>query len=174
MEKEKIIETEHIYKGKIINLDKNKVVCPNNIVSYREIIHHPGGVCILVKIDDKFVLIKQYRSPYDDFIYELPAGKLEKGEDPLSAGKRELEEEVGLLASNWISYGSIYPSVGYTDEIIYLYSVSGITKSKQHLDVDEQIEICYFSKEELLKMIDNGDIKDAKTLILLLRYFAEN
>jgi len=170
-EKEKTLKRNVLYKGRVITLETNDVLCPNGATSLREVVRHPGGVCVLAIVDDCVVLEKQYRYPYDDFIYELPAGKLEKGEDPLKAGIRELEEETGYKAETLISYGELYPSVGYTDEIIYLYVATDIKKTKQHFDFDEDLDIILKPLNEVKEMILNNKIKDAKTLVLLLKYF---
>lgn len=169
--KEIQLSRKDIYKGKVINLELYDVKCPNGNISKREIVRHHGGVCILAEVDGKIAMEKQYRFPYDDFIFELPAGKLENGENPYEAGIRELQEEAGLKAEKLIDYGCVYPSVGYTDEIIYLYVAKGLSKVDRHLDDDEEIDIVYVDKEQLKAMLKNNEIKDAKTQILLLKYF---
>lgn len=171
MKKEITLGKKEYYSGKVLTFDVYDVKCPNGVFAKREIVHHPGGVCILVEVDNKIILEKQYRFPYDDFIYELPAGKLEKGEDPYKAALREMEEETGYIAESLEDYGCLYPSVGYTDEIIYLYKANNIKKSQMHLDEDEDFELLLFTKDELLEMIKNNMIKDAKTIIFLLKYF---
>lgn len=169
-QKEKALAKKEIYKGKVVTFELYDVECPNGVISQREIVRHHGGVCILAEIDGKIAMEKQYRFPYDDFIFELPAGKLEKDESPYDAGIRELQEEVGLKAERLIDYGQVYPSVGYTDEIIYLYVAEGLSAVERHLDEDENIDIVFVEKSELKKMLDNNQIKDAKTQILLLKY----
>ena len=115
-------------------------------------------------------MVKQYRYAYQEEVLELPAGKLEKGEDPYNAGIRELEEEVGLRAESLTSLGSMYPSCGYTNEIIYLYKANNVKEVKRHLDVDENIDIYYFTLDEIVKMINDGTIKDSKTICLMFKY----
>jgi len=171
LKKEEKISSTQIYKGRVISLEVNDVKCPNGNMSKREIVRHPGGVCILAVVDGKIALEKQYRAPYDDFIIELPAGKIEKGEDPKLAAVRELEEEVGLKADSLDYYGDLYPSVGYTDEIIRMYVCESSKKTSQNFDFDEDLEIVYYSFDELKNMIKNNEIKDAKTLALLMKYF---
>jgi len=173
MKKEKILNKNVIYKGKVLTFSVSDVTCPNGNLSQREMVSHNGGVCILAEYNGKIVLERQYRFPYDDFIIELPAGKLEPGEKPYDAAIRELEEEVGLKAESLVDYGIMYPSVGYTNEIIYLYKANNVTKTKTHFDDDEEIETILLSKEEIKEYIDNGIIKDAKTLILLLKYLGK-
>ena len=167
---EKTIKSNVIYKGKILRLNCDDVLASNGEKVKREIIHHNGGVCVLAFYNDKIPLVKQYRYSYQEEIYELPAGKLEKNENSYDAGIRELEEEVGLKAESLTSLGVMYPSCGYTNEKIYLYKANNVKLSKQHLDSDEDITVNYFSIDEILQMIDSGEIKDAKTICLMLKY----
>ena len=168
---EKTIKTNVIYKGKILTLNCDDVLAANGKPVKREIIHHHGGVCVLAVVDGKIPLVKQYRYAYGETIFELPAGKLEKDESPVEAGIRELEEEVGLKAITLIDMGSIYPSCGYTNEIIHLYFAKDVTKVKRHLDDDEYIDVYYYSLDEIIEKIMNGEIKDAKTICLVLKYY---
>lgn len=167
---EKTIKSNVIYKGKILRLNCDDVLASNGEIVKREIIHHNGGVCVLAFYNNKIPLVKQYRYSYQEEMYELPAGKLEKGENSYDAGIRELEEEVGLKADSLTSLGVMYPSCGYTNEKIYLYKANDVKQSKQHLDADEDIAVNYFSIDEILQMIDSGEIKDAKTICLMLKY----
>ncbi len=167
---EKTIKENIVYDGKILRLNCDDVLAANGEIVKREIIHHHGGVCILAEVDGKIAFVKQYRYSYKEEMFELPAGKLEKGEDSYQAGIRELEEEVGLHAERLIDYGEMYPSCGYTNEIIHLYKAEGLSKVERHLDSDEDIDIYYFSLEEALKMIETNVIKDAKTICLVLKY----
>lgn len=172
--KEKEIRKKEIYSGKVISLSVSDIICPNGNLSTREIVHHRGGVSILAEIDNKIAFVKQFRFPYQEEVIELPAGKLEKGELPLDAAKRELEEEIGYIANEFIFYGEIYPSPGYTDEKLYLYVAKDLHKTITHYDDDEFIDIVYLDKGECLSLIKENKIKDAKTIILLLRYLFNN
>lgn len=169
--KEKTVQSKLIYDGKVINVYEDVVKCPNGNIVKREIVKHHGGVCILAVIDEKIVLEKQYRYAYDEVLYELPAGKLEKGEDPKEAGIRELEEETGYKADDLISYGYMYPTCGYSNEIIYLYKATGLSKTKRHLDEDEFIDVVYIEKEKVKEMLLTNQIVDAKSVCLLSKYF---
>ena len=162
--KEKQIKSDLIYNGKVVKLYVDDVKCPNNNLSRREIIKHNGGVCILAIIDNKVILEKQYRYAYDEVLFELPAGKLEVNENPYDAALREFEEETGYKANTLIDYGKMYPTCGYSNEIIYMYVAKDIIKTKRHLDEDEFIEIEYVNLEEVVDMINKGIIKDAKTI----------
>jgi ADP-ribose pyrophosphatase len=167
---EQKISSEEIYNGKIVNLTKDTVLLENNKTALREVIHHNGGVGILPLLEDnKVILVKQFRYPYDKVLYEIPAGKLEKGENPLECGKRELTEETGYNAEEFIFLGEIYPTPAYNTEIITIYLAKGLTLSKQHLDDDEFLDTEIFTLEELREMIENNIIKDAKTQIAILK-----
>ena len=168
--KEKQIKSVKLYDGKVVKLFVDEVVCPNNNISQREIVKHNGGVCILAIVDGKVILEKQYRYAYDEVLYELPAGKLEANEDPLFAGKRELLEETGYEAKELIDYGKMYPTCGYSNEIIYMYVADGLRKKQQNLDEDEFIELEFISLEKVVEMINQGIIKDAKTICLISKY----
>lgn len=166
---EKTLKSNVVYKGKILTLNNDDVLV-NGKKSTREVVHHHGGVCILAEVDGKIVFEKQYRYAYGEEVWELPAGKLEKGENSYDAGIRELEEEVGLRAESLIDMGEMYPSCGYTDEIIHLYIAPNVTKVPRHLDEDENIDVYYFSIDEVKEMIMKGQIKDAKTISLVFKY----
>ena len=166
---EKTLKSNIVYDGKIMVVHNDDVLS-NGLKVTREIVHHNGGVCVLAFWDNKVVMVKQFRYAYKEEMLELPAGKLEKGEDSYRAGIRELEEEVGLKAESLTSLGVMYPSCGYTNEKIYLYIANNVSKVERHLDADENIDIHYFSLEEVVEMIEDGTIKDAKTICLVLKY----
>ncbi|MBO8427851.1 MAG: NUDIX hydrolase [Firmicutes bacterium] len=173
--KEKQISSESIYKGKIIDVYKDKVICPNGHESTRELIRHCKASCIMAfTSDNKLLIERQYRYPYDEVIYEFPAGKCDKDEDPLVTAKRELEEETGYYANNIVYLGKMYPSCAYTDEVIYLYLATSLEKRKQHLDENEALNIFEMSLDEVIKLVKSGEIKDAKTLCALTYYFTLN
>ena len=172
--KEKQLSSKLIYDGKVVKLYVDDVKCPNNNISKREIVKHNGGVCVLAIVDDKVILEKQYRYAYDEVLYELPAGKLEINEDSYVAGLRELEEETGYKAKSLINYGKMYPTCGYSNEIIYLYVAEGLSKSKRNLDEDEFIDIEFVEMDKVIEMINQGIIKDAKTICLISKYLLAN
>lgn len=173
-EKELKINSTKIYDGKVVDLYIDDVLCPNGNKAKREVVRHHGGVCILGFIDNCVVMEKQYRYSYDEFILELPAGKLEPGENPLEAGIREFEEETGYKPLHMIDLGEMYPSCGYCDEKIYLYFADKITKTHNHLDEDEFLEIILMPLDEVLTKIKNNEIKDAKTICLIQKYLLLN
>ena len=154
-----------IYNGRVLTMHVDDVLLCNDQKANRECVDHPGGVAVIgVTDDDMVVLVRQFRYPYKETIYEIPAGKLEKGEDPFEAGKREFKEETGGVAEEYISLGEIYPSPGYTNEIIRLYAAKNITFEEQNLDDDEFLQVCQISFDELIRRIMSGEIKDAKTI----------
>ena len=154
-----------IYNGRVLTMHVDDVLLCNDQKANRDCVDHPGGVAVIgVTDDDMVVLVRQFRYPYKETIYEIPAGKLEKGEDPFEAGKREFKEETGGVAEEYISLGEIYPSPGYTNEIIRLYAAKNITFEEQNLDDDEFLQVCQISFDELIRRIMSGEIKDAKTI----------
>lgn len=169
--KEMKISSENIYSGKIIDVYVDKVKCPNGKISTRELIRHCEACCILAFVDDNHIIIeKQYRYPYDDFVYELPAGKVDKNENIEKAAIRELEEETGYLAKNLKYLGKMYPSCAYTDEIIHLYLAKDLIKTQQRLDENEFLEYEIISLNDFIEMIRNNKIFDAKTLCAIALY----
>ena len=142
---EKTLKSNVIYDGRILRLNCDDVLTSKGVKTKREVVHHHGGVCILAVVDGKIPMVKQFRYSYGEEMYELPAGKLEKGEDSYEAGIRELEEEVGLKAEN-------------------------VTKTEMHLDPDEDLDVYYFTLEEISNMILKNEIRDAKTICLIFKY----
>ena len=168
--KEITIHSEQIYKGHVVSLKKDTVLCPNGEQSLREIITHRGGVGILVKVDDKFIIEKQFRYALGKEIYELPAGKLEADEEPLEAAKRECLEETGYQPLEMIHLGDMSPTCGYSTEIIHFYYCPKSVKQERHLDSDEVIDLMYLSLEEIEQMIKEDQIIDSKILAVLTLY----
>lgn len=163
-----------IYDGKVIKLYKDKVLCPNGSLAFREVVKHSGGSAVLCIKDDSVLLIKQYRYAYDEVLYEIPAGKLENSEDPLLAAKREFEEETGNKPINIEYLGKIYPSCGYTNEVIYIYLVDDFVKTETSFDEDEFIETEFVLFDKVLNMISDGTITDAKTICAINYYLLKN
>lgn len=166
---EKTIESELIFDGRVVKLYKDKIELSTGQESFREVVKHSGGVVILAKKEDKIILVKQFRYPMKEVLYELPAGKLEIGEDPFEAAKRELEEETGYCANKWTDLGYVYTSPGYSDEKLYLYEAEDLEFTHCHPDEGEIIQAFEYKYDDVLKMIDNGEINDAKTLCALMR-----
>ncbi|MBE5740548.1 MAG: NUDIX hydrolase [Clostridiales bacterium] len=167
---EKTVKKNYIYEGKILTLRNDDAELPDGRPCKREIIEHSGGACVLYVENDKVLLVKQYRYAYGESIYEIPAGKLEKGEEPILAAARELEEEAGIKAEKLQLLYVMYPTPGYTNEKIYIYQAIGGEKVKAHLDDGEFLDVEYIPTEEVKRMMQEGEIKDGKTLIALQAY----
>ena len=168
---EKTVQKNYIYNGKVVNLRCDDALLPNGQPCKREIIEHSGGSCVLYVEDGKVLLVRQYRYAYGESLYEIPAGKLEKGEAPIIAAARELEEEAGVKAQSLELLYVCYPTPGYTNEKIYIYRAFGGEKVPSHLDEDEFLDVEYISLSRVKEMLRNGEIRDAKTVIALQAYF---
>ncbi len=171
---EKFLNRKVLYQGRILRLELDQVECENGKLAYREIVRHHGGAAILcVTEEEKVLLIRQFRYAYNEVLYEIPAGKLEENEDPMAAAFREFEEETGNQAINLSYLTTIYPTVGYTDEKIYIYLVTQFIKTKPHLDEDEVIDPIWIDLEEVVHMIEQGIIRDAKTICAIHSYLIQ-
>lgn len=158
--------SKRIYKGRIVTLDVDTVTLPNGATIELEMIHHPGAAAVVpMKNDDTVILIKQFRYAAGGYIYEVPAGKLNPGEDPKVCAARELEEEIGYQAASLELLASVLTTPGFTDEIIHIYFGTGLRPATQNLDHDEVIEIVELPLEKAIAYIQDGTIRDAKTII---------
>ena len=170
---EKQIDTKVVYKGYIINVTLDNISIENNgktVISKREIVHHNGGVCALVKLKNgKIPFVKQFRYAFQDALLELPAGKIEKGEDPLKTIIREVEEEIGIVPKKVISMGKIFVSPGISDEVLHLYYIDDYDITCQSFDDDEFLDVIEYDYDEIVKMIEEGLVCDAKTVTLVLK-----
>ena len=168
---EKTLSSQIIYDGRIITLKKDTALLPNDSTAFREVVMHPGGVCVAALTDKMEVLaVRQFRYPYAEVLLEIPAGKRDKGgKDPLECGKRELKEETGATAENYYSLGVLYPSPGYCDEKIYMYAATGLSYGDCNPDEDEFLEVEKIPLDEFVDMIIKGEITDAKTQAAVLK-----
>ncbi|MGA8941787.1 MAG: NUDIX hydrolase [Thermoactinomyces sp.] len=165
---EKTVSTKKIFEGKVIQVQVDEVRLPNGHLSKREIVRHPGAVAVVAVTDEnKLVLVRQFRKPLEKTILEIPAGKLEKNEDPRNCAKRELEEETGYTAAQLEKIASFYTSPGFADEEIHLYRATGLQKGRKCLDEDEFVELAELTLEECFKCVETGEICDAKTMFAL-------
>lgn len=171
---EKTLSSEVKYEGKVITVLKDAIVTSNGHKSFREVVVHGGGVVIAaVKNDGKIILVKQYRYPLKNTNLELPAGKLEKGENPDYAAARELEEETGYKAAAWQSLGYINTTPGICTEKLYLYFAKNLEYVGDHPDEGEVLKCYEYTLQELFEMIKNGEINDSKTICALTRAFCK-
>lgn len=167
---EKTLSQSTAFQGRLLRLRVDEALLPDGTTAGREVVEHPGGVGILALTEDeKVLLVRQFRYPYGEILTEIPAGKRDPGEDPLTTGKRELEEETGYQAGYYTPLGKVYPSPGYCDEIIYLYLATDLTPTAAHPDEDEFLEVEKRDLSLLVQQVLNGDITDAKTQIAVLK-----
>ncbi|WP_138416830.1 NUDIX hydrolase [Aquibacillus sediminis] len=168
---EKTIGTEQIFNGRVVNLQVDDVTLPNGKTSKREIIKHPGAVAVIaITKENKIVMVEQYRKPLEKSIIEIPAGKLEKGEDPKSSAIRELEEETGYTTTNMTYLTSFYTSPGFADELLHVYITKEVKplEEKKAMDEDEFVELMEVSLEEAEQLIREERIHDVKTAYAIL------
>lgn len=167
MEKQK--NRQEIYEGKVIHVVKDGVILDDGTSAVREVVKHNGGVCIALKDDQYYYMVRQYRYAQSKEMLEFPAGKIEKNENPDDAIIREVEEETGFCAKNIRNLGSIVPTCGYSSEVIYLYYGEVDKYVGQNFDVDERINLEKYTLKEIKEMIKKNIIDDAKTIALLYR-----
>lgn len=167
---EKTLKQEYAYKGRIINLRVDEALMPDGRTSKREVVEHNGGVCVVALTEnDEIFMVRQFRYPYMEVIYEIPAGKRDGNEEPLTCGIRELREETGMTADEFIPLGELYPSPGYCGEIIWMYAAKGLHEGANDLDDGEFLEAVKVPLEKAVGMIMSGEIKDAKTQAAVLK-----
>ncbi|MBQ8683124.1 MAG: NUDIX hydrolase [Clostridia bacterium] len=158
------------FQGRLLRLRVDEARLPDGTTANREVVMHPGGVGIIALTEeDEVLLVKQFRYPYGEIVTEIPAGKREPGEDPLVTGKRELAEETGFRADTFTPLGTLYPTPGYCDEVIYLYLATGLHPTEAHPDADEFLQVERMPLEALVKLALDGQLPDAKTQIAVLK-----
>ena len=168
---EKQVSSEEIFEGTVLHVFKDIVSLPNGKEAERELIRHIGAVCIIpVTADNKVIMEHQYRYPISRVVFEIPAGKLDsRDEDRLEAAKRELREETGLVAGEWVDMGLYYPAPAYSDEKITMYLARDLKSGERDLDEDEFIETTEVPLSELVEEVMSGQISDGKTQIMVLK-----
>jgi len=163
-------EKQLIHHGNLISLYKERVELPTGDHTHFDIVRHPGGAVIgAINELNEICLLKQWRHAISQHIWELPAGCIEINEPPLETAKRELEEEAGVVANEWLDLGSIVSTPGFSNEVLYLFCAKGLSSGTQNLDDAEIIDAHWVPLEKAISMAKNGEINDAKTLALLMR-----
>lgn len=168
---EKTVHRNYIYRGKILTLRCDDALRPDGRPCKREIVEHPGGACVLYAENGKLLFVRQYRYAYGEVVTEIPAGKLNPGEDPAEAAARELEEEAGISAEGLKLLFTMYPTPGYTNEKIYIYRAEGGRRTKAHPDDGEFVSAEWIAEEKVREMLEKGELKDAKTIAAVQAYF---
>lgn len=167
--REHCISSETIADGGMLTVKRDQVRLPNGNTSQREYVTHPGAVVVVPLLaNGNVVLEKQFRYALRQVFIELPAGKIDAGEDILVTGQRELLEETGYSANDWIKLGHQHPCIGYSNEVIHTYLARGLVAGTHRLDDDESLEVFEASFEDCLNMVQSGEITDGKTIIALL------
>lgn len=167
---ERLVRRINGYHGLIINATLDRVVLPNGEDTLREVVEHPGGVTVIPVDDEGFVYcVRQFRYPMAEHLLETPAGKLEPGENPLDCAKRELSEETGIEADEYIDLGKIYPSPGFCRETLYIYLARGLRFGKAHPDHNEFLNVEKLHIDTLYARVMENELTDAKTVIAVLK-----
>lgn len=166
---EKTIEEKHIYKGNVINVSMQTVILPNGKEATRDIVKHPGAaVIIAISANHEIYLVEQYRKPIDRITLEIPAGKLDEGEEPIECASRELKEETGLESKRIKHIASIHSTPGFSNEILHMFVATELTEGNSNADEDEFISSVKIPIEKTIKMILDGEITDSKTIVGIL------
>ena len=175
--KEEKVSSAQLYDGRIIKLFNDEIRLPDGNPAFREYVRHPGGICVVPVTEDReIMLVRQFRYPYGEETVEIPAGKRDSfEEDPLEGGKRELREELGITAEEFVFLGEFYPTPGYTDEVIFMYAAKGLTYGETCPDEDEFVAAEKYPLDLLCEKIMAGEIKDGKTqaAVLKVKYLIE-
>lgn len=170
MSYEKTIEKNTVYEGVIVNVRRDKAELVNGNVVGREVVEHPGGVTVIpVEADGTVWCVRQFRYPFGREMLEVPAGKLERGEDPFECAVRELSEETGLTADEFVYLGPCCTSPGFSTEVLHIYLALGLHPGNMHLDPDEFLNVEKYSLDALVEKVMSGEIDDAKTIIAVLK-----
>ncbi|ADG82195.1 NUDIX domain-containing protein [Thermincola potens] len=163
--REKLLHSDIKFKGKVLEFRLDTVELVNGKTATRELVIHPGAVSIVALDGEEIIMVKQYRHPVGEILWEIPAGKLDPGEEPLHCAQRELYEETGCKAMDWKHLNTFYTTPGFSNEIMHLYLATGLVQEEQSLDEDEFLSVEKVSWQEAMSMIARGEIKDAKSIV---------
>ncbi|MGH7254506.1 MAG: NUDIX hydrolase [bacterium] len=168
-------EVRNVFTGRVLTLNLETVTLPNGATVELEMIRHPGAAAVVpLKDDGTVILIKQYRHATGGFIYEIPAGKLTPGEDPRACATRELEEEIGYIPGRLDLLVSLFTAPGFADEVIHIFRGTKLKPGRQHLDTDEVLEVLELPLEKTIRMIAEGMIRDAKSIVGLQTVYLQS
>ncbi|MBQ8966450.1 NUDIX hydrolase [Ruminococcus sp.] len=171
-QKEKEISSEQLFDGVVVKLFRDEVELENGTKAVREVIKHPGGVCVAaLDENNELFMVEQFRYPFSTALTEVPAGKLEYGEDPEECGRRELKEEVGATADSFEYLGCLYPTVAYDTEIIHMFLARGLHFGEQHLDEGEYLDVKKIPLKEAFRMVMENKLPDAKTQLAVVKAY---
>lgn len=171
--KAKILKSEIVYEGKTFGVRRDELIEPTGVRTIREMVTHPGSVVVLpVLPDGRIVLVRQYRYAARQYLWELVAGRMERGENPKKGAERELIEETGYRAKKFTVFLDFFPTPGFLEERMYLLLAEGVTAGEAAPEEDEKIVVAAYTRKQLEAMIQNGKLKDAKSIAGLLFYFA--
>jgi 8-oxo-dGTP pyrophosphatase MutT (NUDIX family) len=165
----RVISSKTVFKGRVFNVDSDQVEEPGNVIVARQVVRHPGAIVVLAEDDSGRVLLeRQYRYAANARLWELPAGRIEKGETKLAAAKRELLEETGFTATKWRPALSFYASPGFLDEVLHVFLAQGLIKGRARPEEDERIAIRFVPLKQAVRMTMSGKIIDSKTIASIL------
>jgi len=167
---EEVVSSTTMYRGRVLHFKQTTVKLPSGKLYTRELVEHPGAVALIPILEDKVILIRQFRMATGKVIYELPAGTLKEGEDPDACARREIVEETGYKAGRLERFFQCYLAPGYSTELMHFYVATELKAGPQHLDEDEVIRVYPTPLEEALAMVRRNEIIDAKTVVGLLLY----
>jgi 8-oxo-dGTP pyrophosphatase MutT (NUDIX family) len=165
-----MVDVKHIFTGRVIELNVERVELPNGSVAELEIIRHPGGAAVVaLDTDDRICLLRQFRHAVGGWIWELPAGKIDNREPPLDTARRELEEEAGMAAASWRPLGDYLSSPGVFTEVVHLFLATQLTPLSARPEEHEVIEVHWLPFRDVLRMADSGELRDGKSLVGVYR-----
>jgi ADP-ribose pyrophosphatase len=170
MKPERMLGSDRIYQGRILNLRVDSIELPDGREAIREVIEHPGAAGVAAFDDEgRLLLVRQYRYPVGEALLELPAGRIDEGETPEQCAARELEEETGFRAGRLVALGRVYPAAAYDCEVVHLFYADGLVESQQQLDPDECIAVEHVDFDEAVRMVLSDEIPDSKTQVGILK-----
>jgi 8-oxo-dGTP pyrophosphatase MutT (NUDIX family) len=165
-----MVDVRHVFTGRVIEVNVERVELPNGSVAELEIIQHPGGAAVVaLDTDDRICLLRQFRHAVGGWIWELPAGKIDNREPPLDTARRELEEEAGMAAASWRPLGDYLSSPGVFTEVVHLFLATQLTPLPARLEEHEVIEVHWLAFTDVLRMADSGELRDGKSLVGVYR-----